>query len=438
MFDGSNKNEKELIGIVNIAGKDVVSDDVCNEQRIHRRIEKDDSSDSDEEEESKEEGLSSTLLNSFYTAAGSPMQLFRGLSDTDFLDEIDDEDSIYGNNSVSSTESFSPKDIDDDFIFGKDGTLSLRFRVATVDDLEFLDVIEVYKRGFKYAKRKNQNNVQTLSAGVKHIIDGKALAHLITEKSTAYVETVNCDLVHEMIDYRLNGKRVDTEGVKRLRVKPCPDPDDVDGTKFLTHEVMVEKCQEPSRSWVEAGSGNLGQVKVEILSCEGLPNKDIVRLFGNKTDPFVSLVYEDCLVQTDRLSDCLSPMWMPWTQRAFVFNRMHALSSIYIGVFNHVIGPYQHHGCGRVTVDLREFQPNTVYTLKYELFSSPVLTKRKVRMNQLTSNPLCSSYIQESTTHHFALCHSLRAQLPLDYKYRIITTRILYFPSSRLLLFMST
>ncbi len=367
-----------------IAGKDVVSGDVCNEQRIHRRIEKDDSNDADEDEENKEESLSTRLFNSFYTVAGSPLQLFQGQSDTDLLEEIDDEDSIYGNgnNSVTSTESFLPKDIDDDFIFGKDGTISVRFRVATVDDLEFLEVIEDYKRGFKYAKRKNQNNMQNISAGVKNMMDGKALAHLITEKSTAYVETVNCDLVHEMIDYRLNGKRVDAEGVKRLRVKPCPDPDDKDATRFLTHAEMIQKCEEPSRSWVEAGSGNLGQVKVEILRCEGLPNKDLVRLCGNKTDPFVSLVYEDCLVQTDRLSDCLSPMWMPWTQRAFVFNRMHALSSIYIGVFNHVIGPYKHHGCGRVTVDLRELQPNTVYTLKYELFSSPVLTQRKVRMNE--------------------------------------------------------
>ena len=119
---------------------------------------------------------------------------------------------------------------------------------------------------------------------------------------------------------------------------------------------MLEKCHERSHSWMEAGSGSIGQVRVEILSCEGLPNKDFGRMFGNKSDPFACIVYEDCLVQTDIISDCLNPMWMPWSQRAFVFNRMHELSSIHIGVFNHKFGPIRHNGCGRVTIDLKEFK----------------------------------------------------------------------------------
>jgi hypothetical protein len=185
--------------------------------------------------------------------------------------------------------------------------------------------------------------------------------------------------MNELVEFRLHGRIVDADGVRRLRVKPFPDPRKVGITaKFLSKTEMLQRCFEPSQSWVEAGSGNLGHVKVEILSCEGLPNKDMGQIFGNKTDPFCCLVYEDCLVQTDVIPDCLNPMWMPWTQRAFIFNRMYPLSSIYIGVFNHNIGPQHHTGCGRITVDLRRFEPNTVYTLKYQLFSSPVVTSRKV------------------------------------------------------------
>jgi hypothetical protein len=94
------------------------------------------------------------------------------------------------------------------------------------------------------------------------------------------------------------------------------------------------------------------------------------------------------LVETDIISDCLNPMWMPWTQRAFIFNRMYSLSSIYIGLCNHTLGPMHHKGCGRIAIDLRAFEPNTVYTLKYELFSSPILTTRKVSTLRSNFQPL--------------------------------------------------
>lgn len=71
---------------------------------------------------------------------------------------------------------------------------------------------------------------------------------------------------------------------------------------------------------------------------------------------------------------------MPWTQRAFLFNRMSSISSIYyVGVFKHDTRPFKHHGCGRFAIDIREFEPITIYTLKYNLFSSPLLANRKCK-----------------------------------------------------------
>ena len=71
----------------------------------------------------------------------------------------------------------------------------------------------------------------------------------------------------------------------------------------------------PSYEWTDIGSGHLGKVFVEVLSCDNLPNMDAVGAFdvktgilGNKTDPFVSLVYEDCSARTDIIDDCLSPL----------------------------------------------------------------------------------------------------------------------------------
>ena len=70
---------------------------------------------------------------------------------------------------------------------------------------------------------------------------------------------------------------------------------------------------------------------------------------------------------------------MPWTQRAFMINTMNPHSSLYLGVFDHEHGPFDHKGLGRVTVDLSELNPNTTYTLKYDLRSSPIVSTRKVR-----------------------------------------------------------
>ena len=69
-----------------------------------------------------------------------------------------------------------------------------------------------------------------------------------------------------------------------------------------------------SNSWIDIGSGNLGKIFVEVLGCDNLPNMDTGATFGNKTDAFVSIVYEDCFVRTDVIADSLSPRFLPWSQ----------------------------------------------------------------------------------------------------------------------------
>jgi len=262
-----------------------------------------------------DDGITTMLWNSI--AAYSPSQIIPWFYGEKEIpppsdESVHEDDSIYG----KSVATFGPSNIDDDFIFGKTGTVALRFRVATKADISFLKAVDIFNKGYRYAKKKN--NKQAL-LGVKNILDGKMLAQLVSEQSTSYAETLNCELINEMIDYRIQGQIVDGVGVHRLRVKPGPDPNrPAIETKFLSEPEMIEKCNEPSQNWIEAGSGSLGQVKIEILSCEGLPNKDIGQFFGNKTDPFACLVFEDCLVETDVITDCLNPMWMPWTQR-YVF-----------------------------------------------------------------------------------------------------------------------
>jgi hypothetical protein len=373
VYDRIVKKTKKLLGVVIIPGSKILNGSICNEKRLEFEIHKDRA---DTLKDPREKYLISLVKDKLTGLIPSVINPWAGPKDASKPDGKENEKTIVTDDeSICEKTVLSQPNIDDDFIFGKIGTLALRFRVASKEDLAFLKAVDIYNQGYKYAK----NSAKLALEGVRQLFEGKLLAQIASEKATSFVETVNCETMNELVEFRLHGRIVDADGVRRLRVKPFPDPRKVGITaKFLSKNEMLQRCFEPSQSWVEAGSGNLGHVKVEILSCEGLPNKDMGQIFGNKTDPFCCLVYEDCLVQTDVIPDCLNPMWMPWTQRAFIFNRMYPLSSIYIGVFNHNIGPQHHTGCGRITVDLRRFEPNTVYTLKYQLFSSPVVTSRKV------------------------------------------------------------
>jgi len=128
---------------------------------------------------------------------------------------------------------------------------------------------------------------------------------------------------------------------------------------------------------VEAGSGNVGRLHVEILSCGDLPNLDSGgEVMGNFTDSFCALVFEDTCAMTDVIDDELNPRWMPWTNRAFSFNVIHPASILYLGVFDFDVLS-THDPIGRVAVNVCNLQRDTVHTLSYSLYPSSNVTERK-------------------------------------------------------------
>jgi Ca2+-dependent lipid-binding protein len=123
----------------------------------------------------------------------------------------------------------------------------------------------------------------------------------------------------------------------------------------------------------------LGRLFLEVLGCDGLPNLDAGGLVGNKTDAFVAVVFEDTIVTTDIIDDCLSPRWMPWTKRAFIFHIGHSSSQVFLGVFDFDdVSPTDDHDLvGRVTVDLANLRKDTTYTLKYNIYTTARMSDRK-------------------------------------------------------------
>lgn len=90
------------------------------------------------------------------------------------------------------------------------------------------------------------------------------------------------------------------------------------------------------------------------------------------------------MVQTEVIDDSCSPMWMPWSSRAFVFNLGHPSTAIYIGVTDYDIGPLEHECIGRISVDVGKFSPQTLFTLTYKLYESSNLTEKGEDMGTIT------------------------------------------------------
>lgn len=144
-------------------------------------------------------------------------------------------------------------------------------------------------------------------------------------------------------------------------------------------DVILREALEPSTQWIDVlGSGDEGRVFLEVIACDGLPNFDSPTLsnLNNLTDPFCCIIMEDSIVNTSFIEDNLSPRWMPNDRRAFVLHVRHPSSQVYVGVFDHdKINPLgvslcqqDHDPIGRVLINLTQFRPGTLYTLKYHLY----------------------------------------------------------------------
>jgi len=235
-----------------------------------------------------------------------------------------------------------------------------RFRIATPYDKIFMNLLET-KRGHGDLSNWDESDLLVL-CDARNCAPS---AELISEKdhSTVAMES----LKNKIMNNPFKSTR-DARGMPMFAVKPYPNPSSVNETSYLTEEQMKSQMMNQSTNWIEAGSDkeNLGKVFIEILKCNDLPNLDN-GILGNLTDTFVCIVLGDGFAQTDVIDDCLNPIWMPWTQRAFAFNITHALSSLYIAAMDYDLGS-NHEAIGRICINLNQFDSNVSYILTYPLY----------------------------------------------------------------------
>lgn len=231
------------------------------------------------------------------------------------------------------------------------GYLALRCRRASQSDIDFMNN-NVYISKHKMVEKS------TMDKAVSEYLGGANIIQSYLVRQTRIV------------------KQPGTVDVKQYKIRPGPDPKRPEETTWMTKEQIDEEILQESTHWIDIGTGSLGRLFVEVLKCDNLPNLD---MFGrNKTDSFVCLLYEDAFIRTDVIDDCLSPRWLPWMKRAAIYHIYHSSSSLFLGVFDHdTIG--NHDLVGRVTVDLANLRPDTVYVLTYNIYTTANLNNRDFR-----------------------------------------------------------
>ena len=260
------------------------------------------------------------------------------------------------------------------------GKIAIRFKEASELDIQLMNEIErMQEKGICVPFTcDDQNFLNCHDAEGKATSDEHQKVELITEKdqsSVGYTGMVT------LLSTAFRNKKTDNDGNVKYLVRPNPDPKRKEMTTYLSHDEMQNEMLKPSSNWVAAGketSKSLGKVYLEILGCSDLPNMDTGEALGNKTDAFVCAIYEDSMVQTDVIDDKLSPIWFPWTQRAFIFQMTHPFSPLYISVNDYDLGPGGHDGIGRVAINLSNVHADTLYTLHYNLYPASNTTDREV------------------------------------------------------------
>ena len=259
------------------------------------------------------------------------------------------------------------------------GVITVRFRAAIPSDERFLSALQqkpdLLKQKSTVALQSSTEATTNSKSDNISNSDLAAQSLLVTETSESKVAGES--FMNVLSSAFTSKKKIDKKsGDTLILVKPFPDPSNVKDTTYLSSYELKKRTLLPSHEWIEAGSGKIGKVYLEILSCQDLPNVDVGEAVGNYTDSFVSAVFEDAMVQTNVIDDELSPCWLPWTQRAFIMKMMHPASTLYIAVFDFDLGISKHEPLGRVAVNISNLQPSTVYTLTYNLYPSANVTDR--------------------------------------------------------------
>lgn len=264
---------------------------------------------------------------------------------------------------------------------GKDDTLGQVF--VNQEHLYFLDgkreEFDLHMPRQNHKPQKGRIAIRTRVASEKDIGFSNRLNNSSKKRGIAKQTEIIAPPPAIRINRLMRKTRLDEITLETLRrVLPIPGPDHPEELEWMSTKTIEIECLKTSKTWIETGYGKKGKLYVEVIGCDNLPNLDSGG--RNKTDAFVTLMYEDAIFSTDVVPDCLSPRFMPWTRRAFIFNVVDPTSQLFVSAHDEDSYPINFHDpIGRVAVNLSNFFPNTVHMLHYDLYKNSYSDKREKR-----------------------------------------------------------
>lgn len=239
--------------------------------------------------------------------------------------------------------------------------VSLRFRLATLHDISFLNKLNAGHRSVRdLAKEGIRNDTRRMEC---RSCDAAVDVRVVSELMVA--ADINFQSVKARPYFRRKQK-VDSQGQKLSLVRPYPNPASP-SLEWMTQVQINNAALAQSNQWVKAGCGTAGTLYLEVLCCDALPVMDI-----DSSDPFAVIAFEDSFLRTDVIWEQTSPRWPCWCTRAFQFGIHHPSSLVFVTVADFDESPLDDHDpIGRVVLHLESFRPGLTYTLHYPLQDDP-------------------------------------------------------------------
>jgi hypothetical protein len=147
------------------------------------------------------------------------------------------------------------------------GRLALRFRIATPSDLTILNHFnDTFRSSIDESQRELVDIVfdSTLptspnNSSIFQKTASRPIAPLVTEKDESQIAQTG--FVNAMSSVFSGRTLRDREtGIRKVRVKPGPDPDRKKETQYLSPRDLKVETRLPSKKWIKAGSGTLGKL----------------------------------------------------------------------------------------------------------------------------------------------------------------------------------
>ena len=117
-------------------------------------------------------------------------------------------------------------------------------------------------------------------------------------------------------------------------------------------------------------NNEIGQLRVEILQCFGLPTTSLIR----EVSAYCVAVCGSYAFKTDTMPPVANPMWLCKMRRAMLFPVFHAYARLFIGVFDSNAEGSANYGngdfIGRIVIDIARLRAGSMYDITLPLRQS--------------------------------------------------------------------